>query len=200
MTLSGGPESSVLAEAPRGTSAGEPDSPTRAPLSVVIPAFNEERVIERCLRALLRGAEPFELDVIVACNGCTDRTAEIARSVEGPIRVIETKEASKVAALNLGDEAAMHFPRFYVDADVVLEMPALRALAVALEQDGVLAVSPRMDMDLEQSSWAVRAFYRVWSRLPYTREGMIGVGSYGLSRLGRDRFESFPKFFLESPL
>jgi hypothetical protein len=38
----------------------------------------------------------------------------------------------------------------------------------------------------------VRAFYAVWTRLPCTREGMIGVGVYALTAAGRRRFGRFP--------
>ena len=50
-------------------------------VSFVIPAHNEEAVIGRCLTALLAGARRDELDIIVVCNGCTDRTAEVARCI-----------------------------------------------------------------------------------------------------------------------
>ena len=49
-----------------------------------------------------------------------------------------------------------------------------------------------MQVDLRGSSLAVRAYYRIWTRLPYVREGMIGVGVYALSEEGRRRFEEFP--------
>ena len=49
-----------------------------------------------------------------------------------------------------------------------------------------------MDVDLRGSSLAVRAYYRIWTRLPYVREGMIGVGVYALSEEGRRRFREFP--------
>lgn len=164
----------------------------RVPISVIVPAFNEATVIRRCLEALTDGAEPGEVDVVVACNGCSDDTAAVARAFGGPVRVVETHEASKIAALNLGDAAARHYPRFYVDADVVLDVTSLRRMAALLADGRALAASPRMEMDLSHAGWAVRAFYRVWNLLPYTREGMIGVGSYGLSHAGRERFEAFP--------
>ena len=44
------------------------------PVSVVIPAHNEETVIGRCLAALFAGAGEGELDVVVVCNGCRDGT------------------------------------------------------------------------------------------------------------------------------
>src|SRR5680860_1419657 len=64
-------------------------------ISVVIPAHNEAGVIRRCLTTLLDGVEPGALDVVVACNGCSDDTAAIARSIDPTVRVVETDVASK---------------------------------------------------------------------------------------------------------
>jgi hypothetical protein len=106
--------------------------------------------------------------------------------------VLETGQASKTEALNLGDRTVSGFPRFYVDADVVLDLDGLRRIAARLVSGDGLAASPSMDMDLGRSTWPVRAYYRVWTSLPYVREGMIGVGVYALSEAGRRRFEEFP--------
>jgi glycosyltransferase involved in cell wall biosynthesis len=161
-------------------------------ISVIIPAYNEERVIVRCLAALTAGAEPGELEVVVVCNGCKDRTADVAREFGGPVRVIETPTGSKVHALNLGDAATPHFPRFYVDADVVVPLESIRRMARRLESGDVLAVGARPRFDLSQSSWPVRAYYQIHDRLPASREGVGGSGVYGLSREGRARFGPFP--------
>src|SRR5687768_15628594 len=117
-------------------------------ISVIIPAHNEERVIGRGVAAVTAEARPGELEVIVVCNGCRDGTADEARRVGEEVRVIVTDVASKVHALNLGDAAARGFPRFFVDADVVLTLDELRRLAARLESGDVLAVAPRFQMDL----------------------------------------------------
>ena len=160
-------------------------------LSLIIPAHNEETVIARGLRAIIAGAQPGELEVIVACNGCTDRTAEIARGFGPPVCVIEIPQASKVAALNAADELATGFPRFYVDADVVLDLASIRVMARVLERGDALLAAPALRMDLSQTTWPVRAYYRVWTSLPYNQV-MVGTGAYGLSRAGRARFGRFP--------
>lgn len=162
-------------------------------LSIIIPAHNEETVIARCLSAILTGAQPGELEVVVACNGCTDRTAEIARSFGPPVQVIEIPTASKTAALNAAEELATAFPRFYVDADVVLDLPSIRNMAEVLSRGDVHFATPSLQLDLSRSSWLVRAYYRVWTQLPYNcNHGQVGTGVYALSAAGRARFGRFP--------
>ncbi len=159
---------------------------------IIIPAHNEENVIGRCLNSLLNGAKSGTFEIIVVCNGCSDRTAEIVASFGELITLIETSVASKTNALNLGDHAAATFPRFYQDADVVITPDAVKDVADLLERGSFLAASPKMKMNYGRSSWAVRSYYDIWQKLPYVREGMIGTGVYGLSREGRARFDKFP--------
>src|SRR6185312_13289195 len=166
-------------------------------ISIVIPACNENSVIARTLKALTMGASPGELDVVVVCNGCTDDTAAIARGFGAPTRVIETALGNKTHALNLGDQAAHGFPRIYVDADVVITLATVRALAERLERAGVIAVAPRADFDLTGCSWLVRAFYDIRRRLPSFGEGIGGSGVYALSEAGRSRFGAFPKLIAD---
>ncbi len=80
-------------------------------LSVVIPVYNEEAILERQLRRFvgdLRGLKrPFEL--LVCANGCVDQTVPIAQELmrELPeIAVLEISEPNYGAALRLGIEAA----------------------------------------------------------------------------------------------
>src|SRR6056297_1614500 len=161
-------------------------------ISVIIPAHNESTVIGRALQALVDGAEKEEIEIIVVCNGCTDTTAEVARSIEGPIQVVETDVASKTNALNIGDSIAKFFPRFYVDADLVYKIDDLRIVAKELKKDGIFAAAPEFEFDVSESSRAVKAYYRVWKRMPYFDTGRI-AGAYGLSKEGRMRFEDFPE-------
>ncbi len=162
-------------------------------ISVVIPAHDEAAVVGRCLDAMLAGACPGEIEIVVVPNGCHDETAAIARSFGPPVRVEETDRASKSHALNLGDQAARGFPRFYVDADVVLPLESIRSVAAVLDRGEALAAAPRIQADVSGASWPVRAYYDIWTRLPYTTQGMIGSGVYALSEEGRRRFDRFPE-------
>src|SRR5690625_8041282 len=74
--------------------------------SVVIPERNEEDHIARTLDALTADSPRHLLEIIVVCNGCTDRTGDVARAVarqRPDVRVVEIATASKVAALREGD-------------------------------------------------------------------------------------------------
>jgi glycosyltransferase involved in cell wall biosynthesis len=161
---------------------------TEPPISIVIPAHDEAAVIGRLLDAL-SDREPHD-EVVVVCDGCTDDTAEVARGWPG-VRVIEQRQGGKPAALNRGDRLASLYPRFYVDADVVVSAQALRAIARTMHGP-VLAGAPAVEVDLTGASWAVRAYYDTWTRLPYASEALLGSGVIGLTAEGRARFEDFP--------
>jgi glycosyltransferase involved in cell wall biosynthesis len=160
--------------------------------SVVIPAHNEAAVISRCLDALLSGFSIGELEVVVACNGCTDKTAEIVRSAGYPVRVLELDLASKSAALRAAEEVLTAFPRLYLDADVVLTGAAARQVLDCLRSGSVLAARPPIGYNTERSSALVRSYYRARVQIPAVMNSIWGAGAYGLSERGRARFESYP--------
>lgn len=162
-------------------------------ISIIIPAYNEADVIERCLRSLTQREVNGGMEVIVACNGCKDNTAALARAVGPSVRVVETQTASKVAALNLGDSVANGFPRIYLDADIEIDLDTIEAIAHVLRTDRAMAAAPKMRVDTSRSSWMVRSFYRIWLRQPYHQQGLIGGGFYAVSEAGRQRFDEFPQ-------
>lgn len=161
------------------------------PVSVVVPARDEEAVIAKNLRALLEGSEPDEVELIVVCNGCSDRTAATARLAAPDAKVVELAEGSKTSALNEGDRLATRFPRLYVDADVELGIEALRATARVLCAPPVLCAAPFARYELTGRPWLVRRYFEVWQQLPYFKEERVG-GVFALSAEGRSRFAEFP--------
>ncbi|MEY9875391.1 hypothetical protein ABH931_004892 [Streptacidiphilus sp. MAP12-33] len=168
---------------------------TREEISLVIPAHNEERVIGRLLDALLAEG-PEGLDLVVVCNGCTDGTAEAARSRGPAVRVVELEQPSKHWALRAGDEHARTFPRLYVDADVVLTGADARRVAAALTP-GVLAAAPEREIPLAASDWRVRSFYHVWLRLPTVRQGLFGRGAVAVTKEGHSRLTALPELMAD---
>lgn len=164
-----------------------------ASISIIVPAHNEAKVIHRLLSALTTGPLASLLEVIVVCNGCTDNTAEIANDFG--VIVLDCPVASKTAALNFGDAAATHYPRAYVDADIIVSCEAIKACADALTANPNLkSVAPQIDINTEGAPYGVQAFYRSWTQLPYfSSQDMVGSGFFMLSEAGRKSFDQFPE-------
>ncbi|OSJ19062.1 glycosyl transferase [Bradyrhizobium canariense] len=161
-------------------------------ISIVVPAHNESSVMARTLSQWVGNPASNEIRVVVVCNGCTDDTANVARRFGPTVNVVESDIARKTHALNLGDQIADAFPRIYADADILISVDAIQALARRLDQGDVLAVAPTADINLTGCSWLVCKYFGIRSRLPSSREGIGGSGVYALSEAGRRRFGQFP--------
>jgi glycosyltransferase involved in cell wall biosynthesis len=159
--------------------------------AVIVPAYNEAAVIKRTLSPLRQAAVDGYIELIVVCNGCTDDTADVARSVPG-VRVVELEQGSKPAALNAGDAAATFWPRLYLDADIQISAAAVLAVLDRLAQGDVLAARPESRYDFDGASALVRCYYRARERVPQHKLAMWGAGAYGVSAKGHQRFGVFP--------
>jgi glycosyltransferase involved in cell wall biosynthesis len=95
-------------------------------ISVIIPAHNEERYLEKTLEALTR-QEYGWFEVIVVANGCTDQTVEVARGRCHRLIVLSQKNLG--VARNLGAKMAKSELLVFLDADTLLEPDALRTIA-----------------------------------------------------------------------
>ena len=124
--------------------------------TVIVPAHNEANVIADCLDSIVH-QDGVDL-IIVACNGCTDSTAEIVRTRYPMVDCLELAKPSKVIALNEADSRARQlgvaFPVFYLDADTILSDGAVDRIRRALEEsEEVLLAAPTPRIDTSESSW-----------------------------------------------
>jgi len=111
------------------------------PVTILIPAFNEEAGIESTIHSLLTSTHPY-LQIIVIDDGSTDQTADLATWINDPrVRVIRQPNAGKAAALNTGLANAMYDIVVMVDADTVFEPDAIHRLIQPLAHPAVGAVS-----------------------------------------------------------
>ena len=160
--------------------------------SVIIPAHNEAATIGRNLRALRTGMQGDDLDVVVVCNGCTDRTAEVARVAYPGARVIEIGQPSKAEAVRVGNAATDVFPRVHLDADIELSGGAVLQLLEPINRDQVLATAPVRDVPRANCSCWVRWYYDVWESLPQVESGLFGRGVVVLSEEAQARVTALP--------
>jgi len=106
----------------------------RPKVAVLIPAYNEEKVIERTVRAALNSNYP-NLRVIVIDDGSRDRTLEVARAAftreeaEGRVLILTKPNAGKAEALNFGIEHILDAELFVgIDADTIIAHDAVSRL------------------------------------------------------------------------
>ncbi|MER6461997.1 bifunctional polysaccharide deacetylase/glycosyltransferase family 2 protein [Streptomyces sp. NPDC001288] len=115
--------------------------PVQDPVTVLVPAYNEEAGIAATLGSLLASTHT-DLQIIVIDDGSTDSTADIAEAIGDPrVSVVRQPNAGKPQALNTGLTHARHDIVVMVDADTVFEPEALGRLVQPLADPAVGAVS-----------------------------------------------------------
>lgn len=160
-------------------------------VTIIVPAYNEEAGISRVLSGLKTGGTDLsDIEIVVTANGCTDRTAAVARDFG--VRVVEIEQASKTAALNAAEAVSGAGHRIYLDADTVVSPELIRSLVDAVSAAGVEAAVPRLHLVYRDSSWPVRAYYAINERLPVFDNRLFGRGVIALSENARRRFDRFP--------
>jgi glycosyltransferase involved in cell wall biosynthesis len=95
-------------------------------ISVIIPARNEEEFLPATIEAL-KAQTYRNFETIVVANGCSDRTAEVARDLG--CRVFELEDRGLGAARNLGGREAVGQILLFLDADTLLPREALKIVA-----------------------------------------------------------------------
>ncbi|MCW3989278.1 MAG: glycosyltransferase [Candidatus Bathyarchaeota archaeon] len=113
-------------------------------VSIIIPAHNEEAIIERAIESALETNYPNK-EIIVVDDGSTDRTPQIAfpYSRKGRIKLCQRNVASgsKAGALNYGLFFASGDIIVTVDADTLIERNSLRELVKPLGDPAFSATS-----------------------------------------------------------
>ncbi len=122
------------------------ERPKRHPfISVVIPAFNEEKYLRRCLEALKKQDYKNNFEIIVVDNNSKDRTSSIAR--EFGVRVILEKKQGNTFALERGMMEAKGDIIAATDADSQVRPDWLSIIKKAFENSDIAAVTGVVRLD-----------------------------------------------------
>ena len=133
----------ALAVVQKRRSARRQDAPWNPAVSVVVPAYNEERVIARTIRSVLESDYP-DLEVVVMDDGSTDETFRIVSETfadDPRVRVFRLANGGKPHALNFGMARARGEIVVALDADTLLRPAAIRHLAARFADPRVGAVA-----------------------------------------------------------
>lgn len=169
--------------------------------TAIIPSYNEEGYIGECLKALLAQTglpRQHAIQVIVAANACTDKTVNIAEGFADRFSeagyqflCLDISQPGKMNALNTAEQHALYANRVYIDADVIISSLLFAELAEQLNREDPVYVSGQVIIP-RSKSWITRAYARVWTSLPFVRQGVSGIGLYAFNKAGRARWSEFP--------
>ncbi|MFO8015529.1 MAG: glycosyltransferase family 2 protein [Candidatus Woesearchaeota archaeon] len=121
--------------------------PRRLPsVSLVVPAYNEEKTISRTLRSLLELDYPkSKLEIMVVDDGSTDRTYSIAKRFEKRgIKVLTKPNTGKGNSLNHALKKAKGELFAALDADSFASPDCLRKMVAYFGNPKVMAVTPSL--------------------------------------------------------
>ncbi len=173
-------------------------------ISFVIPAYNEEKYIGKCLEAITRlaSASGVDFEIIVANNASTDSTKEVALSFPG-VMVVDEPRKGITFARKAGFEKSTGELIAHVDADSVLTPEWIPMVLKKFSEDNKLVClsGPFVYYDLSLlSNIGIRLYYyaafagylinrfvlRVSSLVQggnfvTTREAITKIGSYDTS-------------------
>ncbi|HEU4648694.1 MAG TPA: glycosyltransferase [Gemmatimonadales bacterium] len=125
----------------RQAPATKPFAPS---VSVIVPAYNEEKVIVATIQSLLAQTFAGPLEIVVVDDGSPDATYETARAAYGAhpqVQLHRKPNGGKASALNYGIERAAGEIVVCLDADTLFAPGTLRELVEPLRDPKVAAVA-----------------------------------------------------------
>jgi glycosyltransferase involved in cell wall biosynthesis len=144
-------------------------------LSVVVPAFNEERLLPETLAHIQNGlgaiASPgFSSEMIVCDNNSTDRTAELARAAGAQVVFEPVNQIAR--ARNAGARAASGDWLLFVDADSSPQPELFLDVVAAIERGR--CVGGGATIALPGARLGVRAWVAAWNCISRTARWAAG--------------------------
>ncbi|WP_332649056.1 glycosyltransferase [Lysinibacillus sp. 54212] len=115
----------------------------RPRVTVIIPVYNEEVVIRRTIRAIMKSDYPIT-EILIVDDGSTDSTAEIVTKIfsfSHKVTLIRKINGGKTSALNLGIQHAIGDIIITIDADTVFQKSTISRLVENFTDSTVAAVS-----------------------------------------------------------
>jgi len=135
------------------------DDPNYRPaVAVLVPAYNEEKVIERTVRSVLESDYP-KLHVIVIDDGSQDATLEVTRTAfakeiaAGRVTVLTKANSGKADALDFGLEQVTEEVFVGIDADTIIAPDAISKLVPHFSNPKVAAMAGNAKVGNRVNLW-----------------------------------------------
>ncbi len=127
-------------------------------VAVLVPAYNEEKVIERTVHAVLRSDYP-NLRVIIIDDGSADNTLAVARQAfpreiaDGRVLVLTKSNAGKAAALNFGLTYVEEEIYVGIDADTIIHPKAISQMVPHFLDPEIAAIAGNAKVGNRVNLW-----------------------------------------------
>ncbi|VVB75266.1 Glycosyltransferase AglE [Candidatus Tiddalikarchaeum anstoanum] len=205
----------------------DPKTKNKYFISVLIPAFNEEKSIRKTINSVLRQDYSKNLfEVIVINDGSTDNTEKLCKEYEkkGLIKIVSKKNGGKASALNAGLTIAKGELIYVLDADSFAEKSNFKHLIGYFDNAKVAAVTSSMKVStkngfLQKVQWVeymfsilMRKSMSLFNSLyvtpgpgsMYRKKVLLEIGGFSTTTLTEDMEIAFNiqnhKYFIENSL
>src|SRR3989344_4993756 len=135
------------------------------PFSIIIPAYNEEKYIEKTINSI-KEQNYGDCEVIAVANGCTDLTLEILNKCDN-IKTLNLAEANVSKARNKGAQEANGEVLIFLDADTSLNPGCLEIIQNNFTKDCSVATTKVLP-DIGKRKYQLA----MWSKNVYNRTGL----------------------------
>lgn len=149
-------------------------------ISVIIPAHNEESAISPTIDSVKNDLYGGDMEIIVACNACTDKTEEIARS-KG-VRVETSEKSGMGFGKNLGGKVAEGDVLLFLDADTRLIPGTLSAVGKCYQKNHNSELIGTMIALLDKPNFFEKLVYYFVNIIQYIRKLPTPSGAIFITR------------------
>lgn len=162
-------------------------------ISIVIPVFNAELLIERCLNSVVNQSGGFNLDIICINDGSSDNSLKVLKQYNYNLQIVNQKNKGQAAARNVGINLSKGKYIAFLDADdywlpgflqktVSFLEKNSQAVAVSTSQKHIIHnvgeyLVPTIKKDTENddisSPILIKNFYKFWAKYNHVCTGSV---------------------------
>jgi glycosyltransferase involved in cell wall biosynthesis len=167
-------------------------------VSMIVPAHNEDEVIERRVQNLLElDYPPEKLEIVIASDASTDRTEEIVERLAGQnghVRLLRCERGGKLPALNRAVRETSHEIVAFGDANATWAPDALRKLVRNFADPDVAYVCGQVRFQRRDGTNKEGVYWRyeMWLRESESALGSITGGNGAIYAVRRSDYVEWP--------
>ncbi len=148
-------------------------------VSILVPAYNEEKVIAQTIEALVNSDYP-QKEIIVVDDGSEDKTLEIAQRYKSEIKVLHKENGGKASALNYGLVFAKGEIIVVVDADTIIGINSLKMIVSGFYNKEVVAIAGNIKIK-KTMNWLTRCqALEYMTTIQLMRRGLDNFGTIAM--------------------